>query len=163
MALFSWSLARVLFGGGSPSSLAYFAWAAVIISGAMTALMLALNAPGVATRGPLPNTAPAHVRFLERLTPAMRSGTIHAVAAEDHYLRVHASTGSALILMRISDAITELEGIEGAQIHRSWWVARAAIEGVRRDGRRTLLVLKDGVTAPVSRPNVNALRTAGWI
>ena len=35
--------------------------------------------------------------------------------AEDHYLRLHTSKGQDLILMRLSDAIAELEGIEGAR------------------------------------------------
>ena len=38
--------------------------------------------------------------------------------------------------MRLSDAVEELEGLEGAQTHRSWWVARDAVRGVERgDGR----------------------------
>jgi hypothetical protein len=41
--------------------------------------------------------------------------------------------------MRLSDAVAELEGIEGAQTHRSWWVAKMAVEGAQRgDGRATL-------------------------
>jgi DNA-binding LytR/AlgR family response regulator len=97
------------------------------------------------------------------LDPALRGAEVYAVASEDHYLRVYTSVGSALILMRLSDAIAELDGIEGAQVHRSWWVARNAVEGVRREDRRTLLILKGGAVAPVSRPNVMALRAAGWI
>jgi DNA-binding LytR/AlgR family response regulator len=64
--------------------------------------------------------------------------------------------------MRLSDAIAELEGLEGAQTHRSWWVAREAVESARRDGDRVTLVLKSGAEAPVSRPNVRPLREAGW-
>jgi DNA-binding LytR/AlgR family response regulator len=89
--------------------------------------------------------------------------SIHAVSAEDHYLRLHTSKGSDLILMRLADAIMELEGLEGAQVHRSWWVARDAVKDVRRDGARVSLLLPDGGEAPVSRPNVKALRDAGWI
>ena len=65
--------------------------------------------------------------------------------------------------MRLSDAIAELEGLEGAQTHRSWWVARDAVESTRRDGDKFVLVLKGGVEAPISRPNVRALREAGWL
>jgi DNA-binding LytR/AlgR family response regulator len=84
------------------------------------------------------------------------------VEAEDHYLRLHTSRGQDLILMRLSDAVAELEGIEGAQTHRSWWVAKAAVEAARRgDGRATLQV-KGGVEAPVSRAYAKALREAGW-
>jgi DNA-binding LytR/AlgR family response regulator len=64
--------------------------------------------------------------------------------------------------MRLADAVAELEGLEGAQVHRSWWVAREAVEGARRDGDRLWLSLKGGAEAPVSRPNLRPLREAGW-
>jgi DNA-binding LytR/AlgR family response regulator len=86
-----------------------------------------------------------------------------AVEAEDHYLRRHTSQGQDLILLRLSAAIDELEGIEGAQVHRSWWVARDAItEAVRGDGRATL-TLQDGAEVPVSRTYARLLRERGWI
>ena len=100
---------------------------------------------------------------MDRLPPKLMGGAIHAVEAEDHYLRVHTSKGADLILCRLADAIAELEGIEGAQVHRSWWVARAAVSDVKRDGARVTLALPGGVEAPVSRPNVKALKEAGWI
>jgi hypothetical protein len=100
--------------------------------------------------------------FLERLPPRLRSGELYAVQAEDHYLRLHTSRGSALIAMRLADALRELDGIEGAQVHRSWWVARDAVEhGARRRGR-AVLSLKGGLTAPVSRTYAPALRRAHW-
>ena len=39
----------------------------------------------------------------------LRGAEIFAVEAEDHYLRLHTSRGSDLILMRLSDAVAELE------------------------------------------------------
>ena len=102
-------------------------------------------------------------KFLQRLPLKLRGGEIWAVEAEDHYLRLHTSKGQDLILMRLSDAIDELQGIEGAQVHRSWWVAREAItEAVRGDGRATL-TLKDGADVPVSRTYARLLRERRWI
>jgi DNA-binding LytR/AlgR family response regulator len=101
-------------------------------------------------------------RFLDRMPPHLRGSVLWAVQAEDHYLRLHTDRGSDLILMRLTDAVSELEGLEGARTHRSWWVARKAVQGVRRgDGRATLL-LPSGVEAPVSRRYARALRQAGW-
>jgi hypothetical protein len=101
-------------------------------------------------------------RLLERLPLRLRGAEVYAVEAEDHYLRLHTSKGSDLILMRLSDAIAELEGLEGAQTHRSWWVAKSALTDARRwDGRATLK-LKNGAEAPVSRTYARALRKAGW-
>ena len=102
-------------------------------------------------------------KFLDRLPPKLRGAEVWAVEAEDHYLRLHTSKGQDLILMRLSDAIAELDGIEGAQVHRSWWVARDAItDAVRGDGRATL-TLKDGAEAPVSRSYARLLRERNWI
>ena len=100
--------------------------------------------------------------FLVRLPPKLRGAEIHAVQAEDHYLRLHTSAGQDLILMRLADAIAELEGLEGAQVHRSWWVAKAAVvEAKTADGRATL-TLKNSVVAPVSRTYARSLRESGW-
>lgn len=101
-------------------------------------------------------------RFLDRLPPKLRGAELYAVAAEDHYLRLHTSRGTDLILMRLSDAMAELEGLEGAQTHRSWWVARAAVAQARRSDGRAVLKLASGVEAPVSRTYAKALRDAGW-
>ncbi len=102
-------------------------------------------------------------KFLARLPPRLWGAEIYAVEAEDHYLRLHTSKGSDLILLRLSDAVAELEGLEGAQTHRSWWVAKAGVADVRRSEGRATLVLKDASEAPVSRSYAKALREAGWL
>ena len=60
------------------------------------------------------------------------------------------------------DAMAHVAHIEGQQVHRSWWVARLAVEDVRRDGRNVRLVLAGGLEAPVARAQVSELRDAGW-
>lgn len=142
--------------------LPYFFGTVLLVSAVMTGISMLVSAPGPETHGPAAGAPPAPVRFLERLTPRIMGGAIWAVEAEDHYLRVRTSKGSDLVLMRLADAIVELEGIEGAQVHRSWWVARDGVADVKRDGARVTLVLKDGAEAPVSRPNLKPLREAGW-
>jgi hypothetical protein len=161
MALLSWGLARLVFAWGAPVGIAFFAWASLLVTGAMTALMMAVATPGRATQQR--QDQPADVALRERLPPPFRGAEIYAVSAEDHYLRVHTSAGATLILMRLADALAELEGIEGAQVHRSWWVARAAIVGSQRDGRKLALSLKGEIEAPVSRPNAKALQDSGWL
>jgi len=101
--------------------------------------------------------------FRERLPFKFRHAEIHAMEAEDHYLRVHTSTGDTLILMRLYDAIRELDGIEGSQTHRSWWVARAAVTDTIRANGRITLVLTGELTAPVSRSFQKALKKDGWL
>ncbi|MNE65569.1 LytTr DNA-binding domain protein [compost metagenome] len=64
--------------------------------------------------------------------------------------------------MRLADALIELEGLEGAQTHRSWWVAKGAVASVARGDGRAALTLTGDLTAPVSRRYARALREAGW-
>ena len=94
--------------------------------------------------------------------PSWPERDLWAVEAEDHYLRLHTSRGQDLILMRLADAIVELEGIEGARTHRSWWVARDAVVAAERADGRATLTLTGGAKAPVSRAYVKPLREAGW-
>jgi len=126
----------------------------------MTALMTLATRRPIETHAGPPEAPPP--RFLERLPVKLRGGEIYAVEAEDHYLRLHTSKGQDLILLRLSDAVAELEGIEGAQTHRSWWVAKAAVRDAKRGDGRATLTLKSGVEAPVSRAYAKALREAGW-
>jgi DNA-binding LytR/AlgR family response regulator len=101
-------------------------------------------------------------KLVQRLPLRLRGARLIAVQAEDHYLRVHTDRGSDLILMRLSDALDELEGVEGAQTHRSWWVAKDAVQDASRGDGRATLTLEGDVTAPVSRRYSKALREAGW-
>lgn len=115
-----------------------------------------------AESAPLPAAGNVGPRFIERLPPELGAELI-ALEMEDHYVRVHTALGSELVLLRLRDAIAETDGIEGMQVHRSWWVARGAVEDVVRDGRNIRLKLAREIEAPVSRANVALLKDAGWI
>jgi hypothetical protein len=131
-----------------------------IVTTAMTALNFVVQRKPPETHAQAAGAAPP--RFLERLPPKLRGAQLLAVEAQDHYLRLHTSKGQDLILLRLADAVAELEGIEGAQTHRSWWVAREAVTDARRGDGRAVLSLTNGVEAPVSRAYARALREAGW-
>lgn len=102
------------------------------------------------------------VALRERLPFKFQQSEIYAVSAEDHYLRVYTAAGQTQLLMRLYDAIRELEGIEGTQTHRSWWVALGAIREVEKKDGRVCLTLADGTRAPVSRSFHKSLRAEGW-
>ncbi len=112
------------------------------------------EAPGRAPALPEPRTEAIPVAYpdalLKRLPPGIASDII-ALETEDHYLRVHAVGGSALILMRMADAVALLDPRLGAQVHRRWWVAQAAVAGVRTEGQRLSLCLIDKTLVPVGR------------
>lgn len=101
-------------------------------------------------------------RWSERLPAEHRGSDLLALEAEDHYLRVHTSAGSTLILLRLGDAVAELGPERGAQVHRSWWVARGAVERIERAGEKVALVLRGGLRVPVSRGNRAKLAAMGW-
>jgi len=131
----------------------------LLVSMALTAINMLIET----RREALTTAGPNPPKFLERLPLKLRGGEVWAVEAEDHYLRLHTSKGQDLILMRLADAVAELEGIEGAQVHRSWWVARDAITDAKRGDGRATLTLKDGAEVPVSRTYAGILRERGWI
>lgn len=107
-------------------------------------------------------TAAPPPAFLARLPPAWRDQLV-ALEMEDHYVRAHGPDGrSLLILMRMADAERELANADGARVHRSWWVMRPALRGVRRKGRALEIDLANGLSAPVARDRLAALRREGW-
>jgi len=112
---------------------------------------------------PAGDSADGLATFMQRLPIKYRTATLHAISSEDHYLRVHTSVGEEMILMRLADAVRELGGTSGLQVHRSWWVAKAGIAEEKRGNGRSLLVLKSGTEVPVSRSYRAKAKEAGLI
>lgn len=190
MAVLVWSIAQInstsyRLPGGEEALLYYFY--VLVIGGGVTLLFNVIQreepAPPAATRmaeartaGPggegsgeekptrqdRPTDSAVGDALLDRLPPELGSEII-ALEMEDHYVRVHTMLGNDLVLMRMRDAVHQLAAIEGMRVHRSWWVARDAVEDVRREGRSLRLRLAGGIEAPVSRANIQPLKDAGWI
>lgn len=132
-----------------------------VIAAAMTGLSFLLARSGVIRPEPAGETGDPVRNFLQRLPMKYRQAELWAISSEDHYIRVHTSLGEELILMRLTDALRELAGADGLQVHRSWWVARPGITDTRRDGGKVLLVLASGKAAPVSRSFLAEAKAAG--
>ena len=155
-------------------------FAVLVIGGAITVLFNLVQGPRAEVAMPVaaaslpaePAPAPTAVAapapppppnpLLDQL-PVDLGSDIVALEMEDHYVRVHTALGSALVLMRLRDAMMLVTEIEGMQVHRSWWVARGAVEDVLRDGRNVRLKLARGVEAPVARAKIADLKDARWI
>jgi hypothetical protein len=133
----------------------------LLVNLCLTGLGVILNrpapAPSVGQAAPAPGAT-----WRERLPADLRDAQLLALEAEDHYLRVHTAAGSTLILLRLGDAIAELGSARGVQVHRSWWVARDAVERVERAGEKVALILPGGMRVPVSRGNRGKLAEMGW-
>jgi len=147
------------------AQLPYFYLPVLVIAAAMVGVnLLAQRRPVVTHAAPSAGAkAECGAPILRRLPTRLKTAKLYAVEAEDHYIRVYTSAGSDLVLMRFSDALRELAGIEGAQVHRSWWVARDAVQcAARGDGRLNLLVF-GGTNVPVSRSFTRALKNREWL
>ena len=101
-------------------------------------------------------------RILDRL-PGRLGRDLLCLQMEDHYVRLHTVEGSVLVLMPLGRAMAEIGAIEGMRVHRSWWVARHAVQDIVHDGRNLRLKLSSGLEAPVARAKVAELKAAGWI
>ncbi len=97
----------------------------------------------------------------EKLSPALRQEDLLALSSEDHYIKVHTSGGCELILMRLSDAMNELEPF-GLKVHRSWWVARAAVIKQEKISGKLLLTLTNGTQVPVSQSYISQVKQETW-
>ena len=135
-------------------------WPTVFLITSMIALARRWNTTRDETGERAPRAGPPDPPFLARI-PANLGNRLLWLRMQDHYVQVATEKGKHLMFLRFSDAIEELSGYDGMQIHRSYWVARRAVHGVRRQGRRVLLRLKDGSDLPVSRRYAAAV--LGWL
>jgi hypothetical protein len=108
-----------------------------------------------------PLTLPAP-HFFGRMTRLrnLRIEELLAVEAEDHYVQIYTSRGKELIYYRFKDVLDEVRHLDGAQIHRSAWVQRCAVERLEEKGRAASVVLKSGERLAVSFANRGLVRHA---
>ncbi len=92
--------------------------------------------------------------------PIEKRGELICLEMSDHYLKVYTDKGHHLLLMRFKDALDILIDYPGLQTHRSWWVAKSAIISLKKDGRKTFLILANQLEVPVSRTFVEAVKAA---
>jgi hypothetical protein len=95
---------------------------------------------------------PAPPRLLQRIAPDQR-GTLIRVAVRDHYVDVVTDRGQTSLLMRFKDAIAELDGVDGLQVHRSHWISTAAAtpNPTPNTPEKPTIPMADGTHIPVSR------------
>ena len=106
---------------------------------------------------------PADRPRLYRRLPEDETGTILHLAANGHYTSVTLDTGRIDIRMRFSDAVNEMDEVDGHCTHRSHWVACAAVVGHGRVEGKPVLELVNGMSVPVSRTYRPDLEAAGLL
>ena len=104
----------------------------------------------------------AQPRLHQRLSRSF-TGPVLALESEDHYVRVHGERQSELLLMRLRDAIAEMDECPGEQTHRSWWVRADSVDQAIAQGRNRELRLVNGLRVPVARDSIARLTQSGFI
>jgi hypothetical protein len=125
-----------------------------VMAGLWLLISLASQAPRATTypEAPLPEA-----QLIDLREPVL------CLQMEDHYVRIHRASGSRLELMPMHEAITRYGQAGGIQVHRSWWVSAAAIDGAEREVRNWRLRLSNGMMVPVARNRITEVRARGWI
>ena len=81
---------------------------------------------------------------------------IAAVEAHGNYVKIHANGSEEVERVPFSQVVATLPADIGLQLHRSHWVAFAAIKSFRRAGNEGFVTLQDGAEVKVARSRVKA-------
>jgi len=82
------------------------------------------------------------------------------IEAEEHYVSLTLENGTRRLLRgRIADAVAVMPPNLGRQVHRSYWVAAAAVLEWRPEKSGAKLVLTNGMAVPVARHRLSDVRT----
>lgn len=76
-----------------------------------------------------------------RLLPKDCQGGILFLRAQEHYVQVHVQGGTAIIRMKLSDAISLCSPLLGHRVHRSYWVADKHLTTPVKEGRRWYMLI----------------------
>ena len=83
---------------------------------------------------------------------------IYAINAAEHYIRVWSDKGTDMIRYRFGDALKEMQGNRGMQVHRSWWIDFSQVVDCRSKGRSLELSLPGDLRVPVSLAHREKIR-----
>lgn len=102
-------------------------------------------------------------RLYQRLAEGAAS-PVSRLTVDDHYVEVHLQDGSSQrLLMRLADAVSEMDETPGFYTHRSHWVAADQVVAAFREKQREFLRLRDGAAVPVSRTYRETVQAAGFL
>lgn len=96
------------------------------------------------------NVTDIPLSFFASLQPPL-DGNICCMEAQEHYILVTTTTESRMVLHRFSDAVRQTPAALGMQVHRSYWIAHAQVQGVVVEGQSMKLKLAGNKIVPVSR------------
>jgi DNA-binding LytR/AlgR family response regulator len=157
-------LADALVTGGGPGIGTLAAYVAPSVIGVTVAVNAYIEVQErrepAAFVAPQDASGPAVPTVLQSKLPHHLGREIVALRAQDHYLEVTTAKGRCMVLMRLGDAVRDLEGLNGMQVHRSWWINLAHIARVEKGANGPEVVLSTGARVPVGRSYRAAFRVA---
>lgn len=101
-------------------------------------------------------------QFLSKIDPALGEDLI-ALKAEGHYLRVYTRKGNDLIYYRFKDAVAQLSGKPGAQVHRSYWISAENAKVAKDHSGKYEFHLPNDLIIPIGRTYKQSAREAGLL
>lgn len=122
--------------------------------------MMVHEEDGAIRTAPPPPPPPPPPR-LERRLPEGFSGDILRLSGSGHYVNVITTQGQFDLRIRLGDAVGEMDTCDGLWVHRSHWVARAAVARAEPVKGRARLVLRNGDIVPVGAKYMDQLEAAG--
>lgn len=106
---------------------------------------------------------PERDRLLKRI-PDLKEQRLSRISSDNHHIRIITDCGAEhRLLMRLRDAVEEVDVEPGLWVHRSHWVALSEIAKVAREGNREMVELNDGDRLPVGPKYRENLIEAGVI
>lgn len=106
------------------------------------------------------NNTDKNIEEFMALLPIDKRGELICLEMADHYIKVYTDKGHHLLLMRFKDALGKLAQYPGLQTHRSWWVAKSAITSMKKEGRKTFLLVGNDLEVPISRTHAESVKDA---
>ncbi|MEL6681129.1 MAG: LytTR family DNA-binding domain-containing protein [Pseudomonadota bacterium] len=102
-------------------------------------------------------------RLYDRLPPDT-TASIMRLTVDDHYVEICLDDGTRhRVLMRLADAIREMDGAPGFCTHRSHWVSGNHITRGFKQRNREFVELADGTHVPVSKTYREVVLSAGFL
>ena len=101
--------------------------------------------------------APALASLIDTVPRSLGDDVIR-LHAQDHYVEVVTSAGSALLTERFSDCVEKLKPLEGIQCHRSHWISLDHVVELTRSGSAYSCSMSNGDRVPVGRRRYSELK-----
>jgi DNA-binding LytR/AlgR family response regulator len=136
-------LTGFVFSTGVSAEAVPLIWGQVFVVGTIAGI---IEYPAQSSEQQTPVTTAFHARL-----PKDGSHDIISLTMRDHYVEVATTIGRRLVLIRFSDALKELSGLDGLRLHRSHWVARQHIVSTSLSNKNAKVTLSDGRILPVSK------------